>query len=270
VQHQHISKRYNIQFGIYAFFCVLFMVLSIQFPILNHKFQSFVVEITTPVLEAIQQPSKWINAVGNSITGHIAVYEENKILQEEVLNNQYLIRDLAIAQNENRELRKLLNIVEETKGKSLTGRIISDKKSTFSHTVIVQIGTEQGVEKGQVVINKNGLVGRVLEVFDNSARLLLITDYTSRIPVKVIGADVRGIVRGTNSYNLELIFTEDEDIKIKEGMLIVTTGVDGLFPQGLPVGVIHSVGKSIYIKPYADFSNLEFVSIQRQKVQGVL
>lgn len=246
------------------------MVLSIQFPNLNSSFQSVVVGVSTPILNAVQKPSEWIDNIGESVTGHISVYEKNKVLKQELSSKQHLLREFSILQNENHELRSLVNAVDEIEGESLTARVISDKKSTFSQTVIVQIDDARAVEKGQVVVNEYGLVGRVLEVFKNTARILLITDYASRIPVKVLEADVRGIVRGTNSYNLELVFTEDEEIKIKEGMVIVTTGVDGLFPQGLPVGVIRNVGKLVYIKPDVDFSKLEFVSIQRQKVKGVL
>lgn len=267
---QKISKRYNIQFGFYAFFCVIFMVLSIQFPGLNASFQSFVVNVSTPILEAIQKPSKWADVVGESVSGHVSVFEENKHLKAELSDKQRLIREISILESENNNLRQLLNMVQEIKGKPLASRVISDKKSAFSHTVISHIGNAEGVEKGQVVVSKNGLVGRVLEVFEETVRVLLITDYTSRIPVKILEADVRGIVRGTNSFNLELVFTEDEDILLKEGMTVVTTGVDGLFPQGLPIGVIHSIGKLVYIKPDVDFSKLEHISIQRQKVKGVL
>ena len=270
MQALHISKRYNIQFGIYAFFCVVFMVLSIQFPGINAAFQSFVVSVSTPVLEAVKKPSEWADAVGDSVTGHVSVYEENKMLRDELSDKQRLIRDLAIVENENNSLKKLLNMVKEVNGKPLASRVISDKKSAFSHTVITHIGHAKGVEKGQVVVDENGLVGRVIEVFDETARVLLITDYTSRIPVKILDLNVRGIVRGTNSYNLELVFTEDEDVKIEEGMVVVTTGIDGLFPANLPVGVIHNVGKFIYIKPDVDFTNLDFITIQRQKMSGVL
>lgn len=246
------------------------MILSIQFPGLNASFQSFVVSVSTPVLEAVKKPSEWADAVGESVTGHVSVYEENKILKDELSDKQRLIRDVSILENENQSLRKLLNMVKETKGKPLASRVISDKKSAFSHTVITHIGEAKDVEKGQVVVNENGLIGRVIEVFDQTARVLLITDYTSRIPVNILGPDVRGIVRGTNSYNLELVFTEDEDVKIEEGMVVVTTGVDGMFPANLPVGVIHNVGKLVYIKPDVDFTSLDFITIQRQKVNGVL
>ena len=270
MQHQRISKRYNIQFGFYAFFCVLFMVLSIQFPGLNASFQAFVVEASAPFLQAVKKPSEWVDSFEESVTGHVSVYEENKILKDELSHKQRLVRDLSILENENRNLRLLLNAVKKAEGKPLTSRVISDKKSAFSHTLIAHIGDVDDVEKGQVVINEKGLIGRVLEVFDKTARILLITDFTSRIPVKILEGNVRGIVRGTNSYNLELVFTEDEDVTLKEGMLVVTTGIDGLFPQGLPVGVIQSVGKLIYIKPDVDFSDLDFVTIQRQPMEGVL
>ena len=82
MQHQRISKRYNIQFGFYAFFCVLFMVLSIQFPGLNASFQAFVVEASAPFLQAVKKPSEWVDSFEESVTGHVSVYEENKILVE--------------------------------------------------------------------------------------------------------------------------------------------------------------------------------------------
>lgn len=264
------SKIHQIQFILYTLFCFSFMALSLHFPQVNASFQSMVVDMTTPVLHLLQKPSEWVTVVEDSVTGHVGVYEENKQLKDELAHKQRLNRDLAIIHHENDELRRLLNMTKKTEGKAIAARVISDKKSAFSHTVIVNVGLNQNVEKGQVVINEDGIVGRVLEVFDTASRVLLLTDYASRIPVKILETRVRGIVRGTNSYNLELVFTEEEKAKIKEGMVVVTTGAGGIFVEGIPVGTVRSVGKSIYIKPDIDFENLDLISIQRQEVKGIL
>lgn len=264
------SKGYTIQFIFFVVFCVSLMAVSIQFPQVNQSFQSTIFSIAKPLLSLVSQPTKWVTAVETSVSDHVSVYEENIKLKLELDDKQRITRDLSIIKNENEDLRSLLNMVKLAEGTSLTGRVISDKRSAFSHTMIIDTGIVEGVEKGQIVLEKNGLVGRVLEVYKNASRILLLTDHASRIPVKIIGTNSRGIVRGTNSYKLELVFTEDETVDIKVDMLVVTTGAGGIFAEGLPVGVIATVGKNIYIKPDVDFETLDLVSIQRKTVKGIL
>lgn len=265
-----LSKGHNIQFYVYVVFCVFFMALSIKFPAVNSTFSSFVVDVSAPFLRAIQKPGEWAVAVEESVSDHVGVYEENQTLREEIQDKQRLARDLAIIEQENEELRSLLSMVNKISGKSIATRVISDKKSAFSHTVIVNVGKVEGVEKGQVVVNDMGLVGRVYDVYENTSRVILLTDHASRIPVKIIGAKVRGIVRGTNSEYLELYFIEDEKASIKAGMVVATTGADGIFPEGIPVGTVNMVGKRIFINPDANFNKLDLVSIQRQEMKGIL
>lgn len=246
------------------------MALSIKFPAVNTTFNSIVVDVTAPVLQMVQKPSEWAMAVEESVTDHVGVYEENQALKAEVSDKQRLARDLAIIQQENEELRSLLAMVKTTEGEPIATRVISDKKSSFSHTVIANTGAVDGVKKGQVVVNELGIVGRIYDVYEETSRIILLTDHASRIPVKIIGAKVRGIVRGTNSNHLELYFTEDEKASIKRGMIVATTGANGLFPEGIPVGTVSMVGKRIFIEPDVDFSNLDMVSIQRKEMKGIL
>jgi rod shape-determining protein MreC len=264
------SKSHTIQFAVYMAFCIALMAISIKFPQVNASFQSIVIDITKPILYIVKKPNEWVDAAQTSVSGHVSVYEENIALKEELSDKQRLNRELSISSSENQELKSLLNMVVKVKGEPLTARVISDQKSAFSHTMIINTGNTGGIEKGQVVINKNGLVGRVLEVYDDASRILLLTDYASRIPVKILEANLRGIVRGTNSYNLELVFTEDKKIELEEGMVVVTTGAGGIFAEGLPVGEIMTIGKKVFIKPDVDFKNLDLVSIQRQIVKGIL
>ncbi len=264
------TKSHNIQFAIYVAFCLSSMALSIQFPQINSVFQSAVLEVTGPILNMVKKPSEWADAVEDSVTGHVSVYEENNQLKEELSNKQRLSRELSIITHENEELKKLLGMVDKVEGDPIAGRVISDKKSTFSHTMIINVGLNDGVEKGQVVVNENGLVGRVLETFEKASRILLLTDYASRVPVKILGANLRGIVRGTNSFNLELVFTEGDKDKVEAGMVVITTGAGGIFAEGIPVGIISNIEKRIYIKPDVDFTTLDLISIQRQEVKGIL
>ena len=122
------------------------------------------------------------------------------------------------------------------------------------------------VEKGQVVLSDKGLVGRVDKVGSNYTKIILITDINSKIPVVVENTRVRGILSGDNTNTPKMIFIPlDADVKV--GDRIVTSGVAGVFPSGLPIGKVIRVTKNeIMVKPFSDLEQLEYVKIVNYNV----
>jgi rod shape-determining protein MreC len=119
----------------------------------------------------------------------------------------------------------------------ITGRAIAETGGPFMRTMVINVGTEHGVSKGQAVINERGLVGWIVGAGQSSSRVLLATDLNSRIPVMIGEDGDRAILQGdnTSSPRLEFLMALED---VKEGATVMTSGDAGILPKGLPVGVM--------------------------------
>lgn len=144
----------------------------------------------------------------------------------------------------------------------MTARIVAEEGDAFSHSLIAYVGKDNAsVEEGQIVLNERGIIGRIDNVGDAYAKILLLTDINSRIPVVIEKSRTRGMMAGDNTQSPKLVFLP-LSAEISVGDRIVTSGVAGVFPPGLPVGVVSKVDKrDIRITPYADLDSLEYVKI---------
>jgi rod shape-determining protein MreC len=143
----------------------------------------------------------------------------------------------------------------------ITGRVIADGRGPFVKSVLINAGSRIGVAKGQGVIATGGLAGRVIEAGAISARILLITDLNSRIPVIVEGSGVRAILSGDNSPRPRLQFVPEIN-NLDAGQRIVTSGHGGVLPAGLPVGRIHAVKDGVFrVQPFVNLDRLEYLQI---------
>ncbi|MGH6920845.1 MAG: rod shape-determining protein MreC, partial [Geminicoccaceae bacterium] len=140
-------------------------------------------------------------------------------------------------------------------------RVVADAGGPFVHTVLVDAGTDQGVVKGMAAVNERGLVGRVIEVGRRSARVLLLTDFNSRVPVMVEPARDQAILAGDNSREPGLIFLPLNP-RMAVGQRVVTSGRGGVLPPGLAVGRISAIDdRKIAVAPVVDWDRLEYVRL---------
>ncbi len=170
---------------------------------------------------------------------------------------------------ENKNLRDLLNYVPGPEPSFITARVIADTGGAFAHSLILNAGVRDGVAKGQAAMTGDGLVGRVAGAGSRSARILLITDLNSRIPVLVGTERIRAILAGNNSDRPRLIhLLSGETVSADDR--IVTSGHGGAFPFGLPVGVVASVSDGgIGVEPYVERNRLEYVRLLDFGLAGI-
>jgi rod shape-determining protein MreC len=130
---------------------------------------------------------------------------------------------------------KLLDLIGETQGQSVMARVVAEENGVFAASRIANAGSANGVREGYAAINENGLVGRVIRVGEYTSRILLVTDFNSRIPVMGSQSGDRALLRGDSVTGARLIEPETPD-KIIEGEMWVTSGDDGQMPLGVRVG----------------------------------
>lgn len=259
----------DISFLFFAFISLIFMVISVKKPSLNTSFQQYMVEYLTPLAMVATKPGQLGAEVSDYTSKYIAAVSENQKLKVEKSALEKYKDEVLKLRLENSELRSLASMTKEVEGHEIATRLILDGGSPFSRSSLALVGKKQGVARGQQVVNEKGLVGRVVDVFDNYARILFITDYTFRAPVWVLETRNQGLVRGTNDRVLELMLMEDE-AEISNNMTVVTSGAGGVFSENIPIGYTFKENGKIYVVPEVDFSRLNLVSIERRTIEGVL
>lgn len=162
---------------------------------------------------------------------------------------------------ENMVLRKTLHVPAfETYGHR-TVRILSSPCDGFHHFCLIDGGRKEGLEKEQAVLVPEGVLGRLEKVGKHISRVLLLNDSNSRVPVMTLASDQKAILAGDGGFLPTLIYV-GEIKKIQKGEQVVTSGIGGLFPPGLPVGIIEDItNNKVKVRPYASFQNREWVHI---------
>ena len=165
--------------------------------------------------------------------------------------------------DENSQLRDLVKLVPQSAVSFVSARVIANSGGAFLRNLMIDAGTENGIARGQAAVVGEGLVGRVYEVGARAARILLITDLNSRVPVIVERSRQRAILAGDNS-ELPALWYLDPAAPLKVGDRIVTSGEGGIFPSGLPVGVVEAADSgSPRVQPFVRLGQLEYVRNRR-------
>ena len=259
------------RFG-YAFLAcaaITLMILSQAEPRLIETLRVGVADTVAPIFSFFSRPAATIAEQFDELNGMLAVHERNEQLEHD---NAQLRKWQAVAEQlgyENEMFRRMLKVVPDQRAEFITARVIADSGGPFIHMVMVNAGESHGVRKGQAVVNHDGLVGRVLEVGQHTARILLLTDLNSRIPVVLEESRDRTILRGDNSPHPYLAFLAT-DARVEPGDRIVTSGEGGMFPPALDVGIVSAVDKDrATVQPFVVWERLDFVTVLDYVVPGV-
>jgi len=250
-------------FGILVIGAFALMLLGKTDSALIERLRFLINDTLAPVMTVLAQPIASVNRGIEAVDGFLYVYSENTRLKQEnerLLQWQNTARQL---EQQNAAYRSLLHAKVDARITFVSARVIVDAGAPFVRTLVINAGGRDGVTKGQAVINEAGLVGHVVETGERASRLLLLTDLNSRVPVVVETSRVRGILAGNNTGRPELQFLADS-MPLQLGERIVTSGHGGVFPSGIPVGVVSQVNhRGAEIELFADFDRLEYVRVLR-------
>jgi rod shape-determining protein MreC len=215
-------------------------------------------------------------AVGGTWQGFVDLWRargENVRLRERTRALTQELERLTEVELENARLRRLLDFREALRGELLTARVIGHDATGLARTLTIDRGVDHGVSKGAATLAPEGIVGQVFLASDHAARILLISDHNSGVDALVQRSRARGIVQGTVDGGCVLKYVKRTD-DVQVGDLLVTSGIDGIFPKGLPVGRVISVdkrGQGLFqhaeVQPHVDFDALEEVLVTRGPVE---
>ncbi|MGB0934619.1 MAG: rod shape-determining protein MreC [Alphaproteobacteria bacterium] len=209
--------------------------------------------------------SQSVEQLMHNITHWQFVYEENKRLREELAKTTAIQQLNIKLATENASLRQQVSMVPDDFPIIASARVIRMPYGNFSHTLLLNVGIDQGVEKGAVVIASGKVVGRIIESSNRTSQVLMLTDMHSRIPATLASNRIQAILSGNSKGALRLTHM-DKEHEIIAGDHLFTSGTGGIFPPGLYIGQIKDADKKT-VRPAADLRRLDIVTIVGQPLK---
>jgi rod shape-determining protein MreC len=191
------------------------------------------------------------------------IHKQNQELRRELQQMQSWKEAALQLEQENARLLDLNNVRLDPRLTYVTGVVSADSGSPFRQSILLNVGARDGIVDGWAAMDGLGLVGRISGVGDNSARVILLTDTSSRIPVTVQPSGQRALILGDNTAAPLIDFLEDAG-KVRPGDRVITSGDGGVFPAGLLAGrVAEDPGGRLRLRLAADYERLEFLRVLR-------
>jgi rod shape-determining protein MreC len=234
------------------------------------RMRAQVVDAFAPILDSVSRPvesvSNWMGAMSTAST----LRQENTKLRAEIEALRTTRVRAAQIEAENRSLRSLLGAPRKNEGRPIAARVIADSGRGFVRSLLIAAGSAHGVRRGLAVVTAEGLIGRVTEVGERSARVLLLVDLNSRISVRIERTRSRAILAGDNTSTARLLYLA-QDTQVRPGDRVVTSGHDGVLPPGVPVGIVAAAeGGYLRVRPHVSWSRIEFVRVVDYDARGLV
>lgn len=259
---------------------MVFLVALISFSLrdrTNATLPEQIIKDTVGVAQSIvAKPANYISGIFNKIDSLLNTYEENKRLKARLEDFAVVQAEAADLKLDNKKLQELIDKSESLKDYNpIHATVIARNPDQWEEKIILNKGSSHGVEKNMAVMTAKGLVGKIILVtpFTSEVELLYTNNPNYRVSAMVLGdKEAYGLIEGFDKERNELILKRiDSSLTVKKGQQVVSSGLGGIFPKGVPIGEITEVStddfgltKMAYVKPSADFSILDHVVIAKR------
>lgn len=257
------SEQHRLILVLFCSACLIFF---------DHKLNSFesvrgyLQSMVSPLQYLANTPNQLMTWASENITTREKLVEQNQNFKVEQLRLREQIMQLAMLKQENARLRQLLASPVRQEIKKMVAEILSVNSDPYSHQVLINRGANDGVYEGQPVLDANGVVGQILHVGATSSRVILITDVTHAVPVRVSRNGTRLVSSGTGRIDRLVQNHVPHSSDIQKGDLLVTSGLGGKYPEGYPVAEVTVVRQDesrpfamVYSKPIAQIDRLRYL-----------
>ena len=209
-------------------------------------------------------PENKIKEVTSKFKLHLELYEnhQSKLIQIENSDEIKVLNNILIA--ENKRLRELID--ESINSEEIFARVIIDRESPYLKSIVLNRGSKDNVKIGMAIMDRNYLVGQIIEVNYSNSRALLLSDLNSKIPVIIQPPFLQAVASGTGKNYGIIEYTKDEykENQIEKEAVVYTSGLGGIFKPGIPVGKITNNSEQLTF--FSDFGQLSFVKIVEFKI----
>ena len=212
----------------------------------------------------VSVPENKIEEVISKIKSHLDFYKnhQNQLIKIENTDEIKVLNTILIA--ENKRLRELID--ESINSEEIFARVLIDRESPYLKSIVLNRGTKDNVKMGMAVMDRNYLVGQIIEVNYSNSRALLLSDLNSKIPVVIQPPFLQAVASGTGKDHGIIEYTKDEykENQIENEAVVYTSGLAGIFKPGIPVGKITNSSEQLSF--FSDFGQLSFVKIVEFKI----
>ena len=240
----------------------IFLLWRIDSPRVE-RFRAQVTDRFVPNLDWAMAPVTGAINLLRDFQSYQRLSEQNRELRSELRQMQAWKEAALQLEQENARLLDLNNVRLDPRLTFITGTVLADSGSPYRQSVLLNVGARDGLVEGWATMDGIGLVGRIAGVGKNTARVILLTDASSRIPATIQPSGQRAIVAGDNSAAPPLDFIENREL-VRPGDRVISSGDGGVFPAGILIGqVAADPGGRLRVRLAADYERLEFLRVLR-------
>lgn len=237
------------------------IVADSRFGVFSHV-RVYLSSLVSPLQYMANAPGTLLDTMSTQVQTRAGLIEQTKQQEQQLFTLRSRLLKMDHLEHENQRLRELLGSPVHKEFRKMVAELLSVDSDPFSHQVLINKGALDGVYNGQPVINDQGVIGQVLHVGSTTSRVLLITDSSHGIPVRVLRNDLRAIASGSGELDKLELRNLPRNTDVQVGDLLVTSGLGGRFPEGYPVA---TVTRSDYVegKPFAQVEAKPLVALDR-------
>lgn len=262
---EYVRPVRRILVGLLIFVLIgLFLLWRIDSPRVE-RFRANLVDRVMPSFDWALRPVTAATSMFSDFQSYQRIYEQNQELRRELQQMKAWKEAALQLEQKNARLLDLNNVRLDPLLTYVTGVVIADSGSPFRQSVLVNVGERDGIKDGWATMDGIGIVGRISGVGRNTARVILLTDSNSRIPVAIQPTGQRSLLTGDNTAAPPLELLENPEL-IRPGDRVVSSGDGGVFPAGLLVGqVALGTDGRLRVRLAADYERLEFLRVLRSR-----
>lgn len=240
------------------------LALSTLDPVAFAALRASVAEVSTPLSSGLAGVGRGIGAIPGGIGSYFAVHDQNAALRKQLAAQHALFLRARSLSYENRRLLALLQVRERISEPVVTARLVSSSASSTRRVAVLNAGSWQGVASGQPVRGPEGLIGRVLEAGPNSARVLLLSDPESVVPVRRTRDGVPALATGRGDGLIDVKSVASATTDFAPGDVFVTSGTGGIYPPDVPVVRVLRRGRDASIaRAFTQADTVDYALVQR-------
>ena len=262
IRSAFLAKGSKQKFSLFALIVLSIILLSVE--TIEKKplkyFRAFVKDVIYRGALIVSAPSKSINNFSDFVKQHVSLYDDYSKLKVENNELKNKISETNFLELENNQLRKLIEEQASSTSNLTSARVMLDKQSPYLNSFIINIGSNKNIKNGMAVLDGKNFIGRIVDVNFFSSRVLLISDLNSKIPIITEPSANHAILsgHGENKPTLEYL---PENHNIQDGDKVYTSGKEGIFFPGIPIGEVKIEDDDIKVLLFSDLSQITFVNI---------
>ena len=251
------KQRFSL-FGLLFFSIILIVLSKFNFTAINYL-KLGINEVVFRTSFIVSLPEKYISYSFRAIEKHIKFYENYNSTKEQLEKLKSKKYNVEFLEGENKRLKKVLEDISYSSNAKIA-KVLVDHQSPFLRSIIINKGSKDEVKKGMAVLHGYYLIGKVVEVNYTTSRVLLLSDLNSKIPIVIEPSSVHSIMSGNGKKSGIIQYTKN-NIPLKNGSVLYTSGTGSLFKPGIPIGKINNIEDISNVDFFVDLAQLRFVRI---------